>query len=214
MCYYELIWCHQTVLKWVEKINYLWQDDSTNSSSIVRGTRFIQPDFSCLTSLSVAFGKNCTRVTESVTKDKRRQGGGNNSKEEGQSQLWTGQGQTAQRQLPVKLRLCADVWFHWYYRTGCLPEQSPGWGGKVKQEKISERSRKVNTMKFHCRRTRSRGLVSTTTTMTMIMTCAVYWAKYLLQDIKEYVPDLIPTTGVLNLLRRCFRNWLEAPRPE
>ena len=42
--------------------------------------------------------------------------------------------------------------------------------------------------------------------MTMIMTCAVYWAKYLLQDIKEYVPDLIPTTGVLNLLLRCFRN--------
>ena len=52
-----------------------------------------------------------------------------------------------------------------------------------------------------------RGLVSkTTTTTTTITTCAAYRAESLLWDMKEYVPDLIPTTEVLNLLRRCYRN--------
>ena len=45
----------------------------------------------------------------------------------------------------------------------------------------------------------SRGWVLKTTT-TMLTTCAADWAKYLLRDMKEYIPDLIPTTKVLNLL--------------
>ena len=40
----------------------------------------------------------------------------------------------------------------------------------------------------------------TTTTTTMIMTCAADRAESLLRDMKEYIPDLILTTEVLNLL--------------
>ena len=59
-------------------------------------------------------------------------------------------------------------------------------------------------MKFWCRRARSRGSVSTTMNMTtMIETFAADRSEYLLCDMKEYVPDLIPTTGVLNLLLSC-----------
>ena len=43
----------------------------------------------------------------------------------------------------------------------------------------------------------------TTTTTTMIMTCAADRAESLPLDMKEYVPDVIPTTKVLNLLLRC-----------
>ena len=68
-------------------------------------------------------------------------------------------------------------------------------------------------MKVRCRRTRSRGSVSTTTTTTMITTCAADRAESLLRDIKEYVPDLIPTTEVLNLLLRCYSNCSGPPRP-
>ena len=69
-------------------------------------------------------------------------------------------------------------------------------------------------MKFRCRRTRSRGSVSTTTTTsTMIKTCAANWDKYLLWDMKEYVPDLIPMTEILNLLLRCYRNCSGPPQP-
>ena len=69
-------------------------------------------------------------------------------------------------------------------------------------------------MKFRCRRTRSRVLVSTTTTTTtMIMTCAANRDESLLRYIREYVPDLIPTTKVLNLLIRCYSNFLGPPRP-
>ena len=75
--------------------------------------------------------------------------------------------------------------------------------GTTTREKYRGISREVNSMKVWCRRTRSRGSVSTTTTTTtMITTCAAYWDKYLLQDLKEYVPDLIPMTKVLNLLLR------------
>ena len=58
-------------------------------------------------------------------------------------------------------------------------------------------------MKVRCRRTRSRvSVLPTTTTMTMITTCAANRAESILQDMKEYVPDLIPTDEVLNLLLR------------
>ena len=56
-------------------------------------------------------------------------------------------------------------------------------------------------MKVWYSRTRSRGsLLTTMTTTIMITTCAANQAESLLQDMKEYVPDLIPTTKVLNLL--------------
>ena len=41
---------------------------------------------------------------------------------------------------------------------------------------------------------------------TMITTSAADRAESLLQDMKEYVPDLIPTTEVLNVLLRCYIN--------
>ena len=69
-------------------------------------------------------------------------------------------------------------------------------------------------MKVWCRRTRSRGSVSTTPmTTTMITTCAADRAEYLLRDMKEYIPDLIPTTEVLNLLLRCSINCSGLTRP-
>ena len=81
---------------------------------------------------------------------------------------------------------------------GC--ERRPG-------KKYGGRSREVDTMKVWCRRTRSRGSVSTATTTTkMITTGAADRAESLLRDMKEYVPDLIPTTEVLDLLLRCYSN--------
>ena len=69
-------------------------------------------------------------------------------------------------------------------------------------------------MKVWCRRTRSRRLVlTTTTTMSMITTCAADRSEFLLRDMKEYIPDLIPTTEVLNLLLRCYRNCPGPPQP-
>ena len=69
-------------------------------------------------------------------------------------------------------------------------------------------------MKVQCRRTSSRASVSTTTTTTtMITTCAADWGESLLRDMKEYVPDLIPETEVLNLLLRCYRDLSGPPRP-
>ena len=53
-------------------------------------------------------------------------------------------------------------------------------------------------------------MVSTTTTM--ITTCAANWSESILQDMKEYVPDLITTTKVLNLLLGCYRNCSGPPR--
>ena len=50
-------------------------------------------------------------------------------------------------------------------------------------------------------------------TTNMITTCAADWAESLLQDIKEYVPDLIPTTEFLNLLFRCYSNFSGPHRP-
>ena len=51
-----------------------------------------------------------------------------------------------------------------------------------------------------------------TTTTTMITTCAVDRAESLLRDMKEYVPDLIPTTNIINLLLRCCSNFSGPPR--
>ena len=86
--------------------------------------------------------------------------------------------------------------------------------GKATRKNYRGGSREVDTMKFQCRITRSRGLVSkTTTTTTMIMTCAANRDESLLRYIREYVPDLIPTTKVLNLLIRCYSNFLGPPRP-
>ena len=68
-------------------------------------------------------------------------------------------------------------------------------------------------MKFWCRRTRSRGSVSATTTTSMIITYAADRAEFLLWDMDQYVPDLIPTTDVLNLLIRCYINLLGPPCP-
>ena len=85
--------------------------------------------------------------------------------------------------------------------------------GKATRKKTLGRSRDVDTMKVRYRRTRSRGSVSTTTTTTtMITTCVADRFKYLLQTMKEYVPDLIPTTEVINLLLRCYSNCL-GPTP-
>ena len=149
-------------------------------------------------------------------KTKKYRGGGNNLKEDGRSWLRPRQGRAVHRQLPVQFRFCIDVWFYWDYRTGRLPEQSPGWGGKGDQGKNQGRSREVDTMKVRCRRTRSRGSVSTTTTTNTTMTittCTADRAESLLQDMKEYVPDLIPATEVLNLLLRCYSNCSGPPRP-
>ena len=75
--------------------------------------------------------------------------------------------------------------------------------GKATREKYLGRSREFNEMEVRCIRTRSRVSVSTTTnTATMIMTCAADRSKYLLRYMKEYVPDLILMTEVLNLLLR------------
>ena len=80
--------------------------------------------------------------------------------------------------------------------------------GKATRKKNRGRSREVNIMKVRCRRTRSRGSVLTTrTTRTMLTTCAADCAESLLRDMKDYLPDLILTTKVLNLLIRCYRNY-------
>ena len=50
-----------------------------------------------------------------------------------------------------------------------------------------------------------------TTTTTMITTCAADCAKSVLWDMKEYVPDLILTNEVINLLLRCYSNCLGPP---
>ena len=65
-------------------------------------------------------------------------------------------------------------------------------------------------MKVWCRRTRSRGSILTMTTA-MITTFAANQAEFLLRDMKEYLPDLIPTTEVLNLLLRSYINFLWTP---
>ena len=89
-----------------------------------------------------------------------------------------------------------EPWLGW--------ERRPG-------KKYGGRSREVDTMKVCCRKTRSRGSVSTTTTTTMITTSAADRAESLLRDMKEYVPDLIPTTNIINLLLRCCSNFLGPP---
>ena len=69
-------------------------------------------------------------------------------------------------------------------------------------------------MKVWCRRTRSRGSVSTTTTTTtMITTCNTDQAESLLRDMKEYIQDLIPTTKVIKLFLRCYSNCWVTPLP-
>ena len=86
--------------------------------------------------------------------------------------------------------------------------------GKATRKKYGGCSREVNTMKVLCRRTRSRGLVLTTTTMTnIITTCTADRDESLLKDMKEYVPDLILTTEVVNLLLRCYSNCSGPTRP-
>ena len=47
----------------------------------------------------------------------------------------------------------------------------------------------------------------------MITTCAADRSEFLLRDMKEYIPDLIPTTEVLNLLFRCSIKCSGLPQP-
>ena len=96
------------------------------------------------------------------------------------------------------------------------PPRTEPWLGWERRpgKKYRGRSREVDTMKVRCRRTRSRGSVSTTTTTAIMITiCATDRDAYLLRDMKEYVPDLIPMTKVLNLLLRCYSNCSGIPQP-
>ena len=47
----------------------------------------------------------------------------------------------------------------------------------------------------------------------MITTCAADWAESIRRDMKEYVPELILTTEVLNLLLMCYSNYSGPPQP-